>query len=104
MNTIQTGVFSLDSRQPSAIKSGDTSTFTQIDFPTPFPEGSQVVVVPMEQTFNGPDTVGLRIADVTTTGFKIRMNELVACADGRTTALSDGTHGTETIGWIAFTA
>ena len=32
----------------------------------------------MVQTFNGPDNPGVRLADVTTTGFKIRMNELVA--------------------------
>ncbi|WP_380281655.1 hypothetical protein [Kitasatospora purpeofusca] len=99
MSMIQTGRLQLNSTNRSATGGGDTSTFTQVTFPTPFPTGTEVIVVPFVQTFNGPDTPGLRIADVTTTGFKIRINELV----GRGTALSDGPHTTETIGWIAGT-
>ena len=99
--TIQAGTIELSSDYPSEINNRDTSTFTQVYFPTPFPEGSRVVVIPMVETFNGSDTPGLRIADVTTTGFKIRMNELVAFKGGKQ-VLSDGAHGSETIGWIAF--
>ncbi|MFF7454139.1 hypothetical protein [Kitasatospora sp. NPDC008115] len=99
MSMIQTGTLQLDSTSRSALSGGGTSTFTQVTFPTPFPAGSEVIVVPFVQTFNGPDTPGLRLADVTTTGFKIRMNELV----GRGSALSDGPHTLETIGWIAST-
>ncbi|WP_443075103.1 hypothetical protein [Streptomyces sp. NBC_01435] len=96
---IQTGQLQLSSSNPVATRSGDTSTFTQVAFPTAFPGGSTVIVVPFVQTFNGADTPGLRIADVTTAGFRIRINELYA--NGKVT--SDGTHTTETVGWIAST-
>ncbi|NET59442.1 MAG: hypothetical protein F6K47_25855 [Symploca sp. SIO2E6] len=96
--TMQSGSFSLGSSGPSAL-AVDTSTFYDVFFPTPFPEGSNVIVIPMVQTFNGPDTPGLRIANVTTTGFQIRMNELVR--GGPREALSDGGHYAEQIGWIA---
>ena len=98
--TIQAGSVNLGSPGPVVTSGGNTSAFTMVNFPTPFPEGSKVVVIPMVQTFNGADTPGVRIADVTTTGFKFRMNELVA--DGGGTPLSDGGHTTETIGWVAF--
>jgi hypothetical protein len=96
----QTGVISLNSRAPSEQQVCNTETFTQVTFPSPFAEGAKVVVVPFVQTFNGPDTPGLRIANVTPTGFKIRMNELVA--NGGQQALSNGVHCAETVGWIAF--
>ncbi|MEV7283863.1 hypothetical protein AB0O01_04725 [Streptomyces sp. NPDC093252] len=99
MSMLQTGQLQLGSTSPSATTGGNTATFTQVTFPSPFPANSEVVVIPFVQTFNGPDTPGLRIADVTTTGFKIRINELVGV--GR--PLSDGPHTTETIGWIAST-
>ena len=97
----RTGIFQLDSQNPSVSDSEDTSTFTSVDFSTPFPEGSQVIVIPMTQTFNGSDTPGIRIADVTTTGFKIRFNKLVSWKQHED--ISDGTHPTETIGWVAYT-
>lgn len=97
MSTIQTGKFELSSNSPSETGSS-TATFESITFPTPFPAGSQVVVIPMVQTFGGPHTPGLRIADVSETGFKIRMNELVSTQG----PLSDGPHNQETIGWVAF--
>jgi hypothetical protein len=99
MSMVQTGRLQLNSTRPTAVTGGDTSTFTQVIFPSPFPDNATVIVVPFVQTFNGPDTPGLRISDVTTTGFKIRMNELVSTGK----ALSDGTHTFETVGWIAST-
>lgn len=101
MSTFQAGKIDLNSPGPSVIQSGDTSTFTTVTFPTPFPSGSEVIVIPQVQTFNGRDTPGVRIADVSTTGFKFRMNELVV-TQGGATALSDGNHTTETIGWAAY--
>lgn len=97
---MQTGSFQLESNSPSATQGGNTSTFASISFPTPFPTDSNVVVVPMVQTFNGTETPGLRIANVTTTGFQIRMNELVVY---NSKPISNGSHTTETIGWVAFT-
>ncbi|MEV6978249.1 hypothetical protein [Kitasatospora sp. NPDC093806] len=99
MSMIQTGLLTLNSTNPVEVRSGNTSTFTQVTFPTPFPSGSTVIVLPFVQTFNGSDTPGLRIADVTTTGFKIRINELHATGK----LVSDGTHTTETIAWLAST-
>ncbi|MEU3601896.1 hypothetical protein ABZ714_24710 [Streptomyces sp. NPDC006798] len=99
MSMIQTGKLQLNSTSATEVTGGVTTTFTQVTFPSPFPSNAAVVVIPFVQTFNGPDTPGLRIADVTSTGFKIRMNELV----GTGRALSDGPHTSETIGWIAST-
>lgn len=97
--TIQAGSINLSSPGPVITGNNDTSTFRLVTFPTPFPDGSNVTVFPMVQTFRGADTPGIRIADVTTTGFRLRMNELVR--GGPRQALSDGEHTTETIGWIA---
>ncbi|WP_328957267.1 hypothetical protein [Kitasatospora purpeofusca] len=99
MSMIQTGRLNLSSSNPVATQGGGTSTFTQVTFPAAFPDGSEVIVVPFVQTFNGADTPGLRIADVTTVGFKIRINEIHV--NGKVT--SDGTHASETVGWIAST-
>ncbi|MFH9705771.1 hypothetical protein ACH4MW_06770 [Streptomyces luteogriseus] len=55
------------------------------------------MVLPLTQTFNGPETPGIRI-HVTSTGFLIRLNEVYAGA-----TKSDGKHTTETIGWLAAT-
>ena len=97
MSTIQAGSTDLSSPGSPVTNGGNTSSFETVKFPTPFPEGSNVIVIPMVQTFNGADTPGVRIADINTTGFKIRMNELVA-----NQAISDGNHMTETIAWVAF--
>lgn len=81
----------------------NTKSFTRVDFPTPFPQGTKVIVIPMVQTFNGVDSPGLRITDVDHKGFKIRMNELVGRSPqgGPRQPLSAGGHIAELIGWIA---
>lgn len=99
MSMIQTGTVNLDSQNPVETRSGNTSTFTRVTFLTPFPAGSKVIVLPHTQTFNGSDTPGIRIHDVTTTGFLIRLNEIYAVGATK----SDGTHTTETVGWLAAT-
>lgn len=100
MNMLQAGIiYGYKEDSPSETVAGNTSTFHTLTFPTPYPAGSTVVVIPMVQTFNGPHTPGIRISDVTETGFKCRINEVVT-ANG---ALSNGTHRREDIGWIAFT-
>jgi len=100
---IQTGVLKLDAKDASEGKPDDFSTFTQVTFPTPFPPDSKVVVVPMVQSFHGPDTPGLRIGKVNERGFMIRMNELAGWAGGKRVFYSDGKHVEERVGWIAFT-
>ncbi|WP_406378681.1 hypothetical protein [Streptomyces sp. NBC_01618] len=58
MAMIQTGKISLSSDSAIETSGGNTSTFTRVTFPTPFPRGSEVIVLPLTQTFNGPDTPG----------------------------------------------
>jgi hypothetical protein len=100
----QTGQIDLSSISPAEIIDGNTKTFTQVFFPTPFPTGSKVIVIPMVQTFNGAHTPGLRIANVTNVGFMIRMNEVVCQPPGHPVhPLSDGIHVNESIGYVAFT-
>ncbi|MDX3386748.1 hypothetical protein PV682_35695 [Streptomyces niveiscabiei] len=98
MSMIQTGKLDLSSDDPVETKSGNTSTFTRVDFPAPFPAGSVVIVQTTVQTFNGADTPGVRLADVSETGFLIRINELFG--EG---VKSNGLHAAETIGWTAYT-
>ena len=99
MTIIQSGNVSFDSPGFPIIVGGNPINFTRVIFSTPFPVGSNVIVIPMVQTFNGADTPALRIAEVTTTGFLIRMNELVGSGSQ---PFSDGNHVQETIGWVAF--
>ncbi|MEV1010531.1 hypothetical protein [Streptomyces sp. NPDC049881] len=98
MSLIQTGKFELASDRPVETQGGRTSTFTWVDFPTPFPTGSGVVVHLTVQTFNGPETPGLRLHDVSETGFLVRFNELYGQG-----VKGDGRHAQETIGWTAYT-
>ena len=103
---IQMGRFDLGAPDSSELKGGDLGTFYHQKFETPFPPGSNVVVIPFVQTFNGAHTPGLRVADVDENGFMIRMNELVvldSTAGKGSESLSDGKHVDEEIGWIAFT-
>jgi hypothetical protein len=97
-NDIQAGILSLDSQAPSAMTEQEMQkTSTPVKFETPFKGGGRVIVIPMVQTFNGHNTPGLRITGVDHTGFRIRINELVA----HISPLSDGEHASEDIGWIA---
>jgi hypothetical protein len=95
----QTGKVNLSSDSAIETSGGNTSTFTRVTFPTPFPTGSEVIVLPLTQTFNGPETPGIRVHDVTTTGFLIRFNEVNVNASVK----SDGKHTTEKVGWLATT-
>ncbi|ELS52977.1 hypothetical protein [Streptomyces viridochromogenes] len=70
-----------------------------MNFPTPFPSGSEVIVQTTVQTFNGPQTPGVRLHDVNETGFLIRMNEVYSSGTGT----ADGLHAEEIIGWTAYT-
>lgn len=65
------------------------------DVPTP------PVVIAMTQTYNCPETPGLRIRNVTKAGFEIRFDEVVILKDGGAYS-SDGSHIPETVGWIAY--
>jgi hypothetical protein len=94
---MQADSFKLKSPGKPETNGGDTGSFTQVDFPTPFTQGTEVIVIPMIQTFNGADSPGLRIVDVNRKGFKVRMNEWVA----RGKPESDGNHTNEIIGYIA---
>lgn len=100
---MQSGSVKIASPGAPVTNEKNTKSFTQVDFPTPFPPGTKVIVIPMVQTFNGADTPGLRITEVDRKGFKIRMNELIGRSPhgGSHEPLSDGGHIAERIGWIA---
>ncbi len=102
--SIRMGSIEYKENEPSATTPNDTKTFQRVEFSPPFSKGTSVVVVPMVQTFNGTDSPGLRLSDVDHQGFKFRINELVVNDGGTKTALSDGKHKPETIGWIAMAA
>ncbi len=74
------------------------NTWHQVTFDVPFAEGKKVVVIPMTQTFVGPETPGLRLQNVTNSGFQIRFDEVV----GTYAQLSDGDHDIDTVGWVAY--
>ncbi len=99
MSMMQSGKLALSSNHPTEKRGGQTSTFTNVPFPTPFPSGSEVIVHATVQTFNGPQTPGVRLHDVNETGFKIRMNEVYSSETGT----ADGMHAEEIIGWTAYT-
>lgn len=99
--SIRVGRITSKETAPSATVGKDASTFHEVQFDTPLGAGMKVVVIPMAQTFNGPQTPGLRISDVSTTGFKYRMNELVVQGKEQAEPLSDGKHVAEHIGWLA---
>ncbi|GGV43838.1 hypothetical protein [Streptomyces spectabilis] len=98
MSMIQSGKLTMDSSHSTETQGGKTDTFKQVTFPTPFPSGTDVVVQVTVQTFNGPETPGVRLHEVTNKGFKVRFNEIYG---GGVTA--DGKHTTETVGWTAYT-
>lgn len=98
MSMILTGKLELSSTNPVETPGGNTSTFTWVDFPTPFPTGSDVIVHATTQTFNAPDTPGIRLHGVRETGFFIRFNELYGAGTE-----SNGAHGVDTVGWTAYT-
>ncbi|MHB9863456.1 hypothetical protein [Streptomyces sp. YIM S03343] len=98
MSMIQPGSVELSSNQPIETRGRNTSTFS-VTFPTPFPSGSQVIVLPQTQTFNGPETPGIRLHDVNAEGFLIRFNDV----NVNPNVHSDGLHVTETVGWLATT-
>lgn len=98
MSMVQSGKLALDSPNSTETVGGKIDTFKQVNFPTPFPAGSDVIVQVTVQTFNGPETPGVRLHNVSNTGFRIRLNEILG---GGVSA--DGKHTTETIGWTAYT-
>jgi hypothetical protein len=63
-----------------------------------------VVVIPMTQTYNGPETPGLRIRDVDFDHFQIRFDEVVikTGSTGSADYSANGAHGDETVGWVAY--
>jgi len=98
MSMIQAGSITLDSKNASETRNNNLTTFETVIFPSPFPAGANVIVSAQTQTFNGNQTPGIRLADVTEAGFKIRFNELVTNKG----AISDGKHIEETVGWVAY--
>ena len=92
---VQTGALQINAEPPTTDVANPTG-FTRVDCAHPFAETP--VVIAMVQSFNGEDTPGLRLREVSRTGFEIRMNELVN--RGNPLGPISG-HTTETIAWVA---
>jgi len=73
-----------------------------VHFDPPFgSDKSGVVVIPMTQSYNGPEIPGLRIRNVTHRSFEIRFDEANILKEGGKYA-SDGDHVNEEVGWVAY--
>ena len=78
-----------------------SGTWHQVEFDRPFHPSARVIVLPAVQTYTGAEPPGLRIRNVTNTGFEIRMDEIdFAVPGGRIS--SDGRHLDEVLGWVAY--
>ena len=99
----QSGIFTIDAQAPVVTTSGDTSRFFRVEFCEKFDlkDDEKVIVIPFVQTFNGPQTPGLRIHNVDANGFDVRINEIVARTASGNNVRSDGYHVDEVIGYIA---
>ncbi len=73
------------------------NTWHKVTFDQPFSEDSQIIVIPMTQTYVGNETPGLRLRNVNAQGFEIRFDEVISGGKN-----SDGDHGDEQVGWIAY--
>ena len=73
----------------------------KVHFDPPFGSDKTVLVIPMTQTYNGPETPGLRIRNVTRDSFEMRFDEANILKSGGRYA-SDGDHVNEVVGWVAY--
>ena len=98
--------FSIQSGTVSNFKASRGTGWFRVNFPSSF--SSTPVVFAQIQSYGGMDTPGIRIQNVSASGFDVRMDELVA--HGATSSIqgnlgkfmADGTHpNPETLGWIA---
>ncbi len=72
-----------------------------VNFDPPFPANLKVFVIPMTQTYNGPEIPGLRVQNVTPNSFQIRFDEANILKNSGQYA-SDGNHTNEEVGWVAY--
>jgi hypothetical protein len=61
---VQSGSIKLNGSDASGTIEGETLAFRWVNFPSPFPKGSDVVVIPMVQTFSGLHTPGIKIDEI----------------------------------------
>lgn len=54
---------------------GRNKNITHVSFPDPFPQGTRVVVMPMALACDGLQCIEIQIDDVTSSGFKMRVND-----------------------------
>jgi hypothetical protein len=79
-----------------------SNTWLTVKYDPPFGSDKTVVVIPMTQTYNGPDTPGLRLRNVTPSSFEIRFDEVyISTAGGQYSADGLRVHP-ESVGWVAY--
>jgi hypothetical protein len=71
----QTGSISFNGSGASGVSEGDTLAFTRVNFPYPFPKGTDVVVIPMVQVEYDLQTPGITIDEIDNEGFKVSVGE-----------------------------
>ena len=99
-----------------SIQTGSVDKFTAslnegwytVNFETPFNEGVVPLVFAQIQTRNGEDTPGLRLKNISNSGFEVRMDEIIV---NNATSSTQGELGkvkgsgdhpnAETLGWMA---
>ena len=75
----------------------------KVTFAPPFPSNRRVVVMPMTQTYNGQESPGIRIQNVTPNSFEIRFDETIYRLTNQPPVISDGNHiNNEIVGWVAY--
>jgi hypothetical protein len=72
---VQSGSIKLNGSDTSGTIEGETLAFRWVKFPSPFPKGSDVVVIPMVQAFSGLHTPGITIDEIDNEGFKVSIGE-----------------------------
>ncbi len=97
---------SIQSGKVNRFSASRKSGWFTVNFPNEF--STVPTVFAQIQTYNGPDTPGIRIKNVTARSFDVRMDELIA--NGSTSSIqgnlglfsADGGHpNPEILGWIA---
>ena len=100
--------FSIQSGNVADFATGINEGWYTVIFPSPFAEGVLPQVFAQIQTYGGKDTPGLRLQNVSNTGFEVTMAEIYgsnvtsSAVGDLGTVETNGKHpNTETLGWTA---
>ncbi len=75
----------------------DNNTWQTVTFDPAMNDSKDHIAFAQVQSYNGAQTPGLRIRNVTHEGFEMRMDEVISSGE-----TADGTHAAEDVSWIAY--